>query len=179
MMWRWGENKRCPLCGEDWDGGYPYYKAVPDQIDRPKNEKWLDLLSEVLSDEELSKKQYDADRKKYNANMPYRMVIPQEENHIIWIKELFDAYGVKPNIRALPVQKSDNLREAYENAMKLEEDLIPKYERLIENAEDKVAQEVLGNILLQTRMHYVMFSHALNMGGMMQMNPMRFKRRAY
>jgi rubrerythrin len=179
MMWRWDDNERCPLCGQDWDGGYPYYKAVPDQIDRPKSEKWIKLLTEVLADEELSKKQYETDKNKYNVNMPYHMVIPQEENHILWIKDLFEAYGISPEVKSLPVLKSDNLREAYENAMKLEKDLIPKYERLITNAEDKISRKVLGTILLQTRMHYVMFSHALEMGGMMQMNPMRFKRRAY
>ncbi len=176
MMWRWTQD-RCPLCGQEWDGEHPYYRAVPDSLDRPKNEKWIDKLEEVLALEELSKKQYEADQDKFKLQMPYIMVIPQEENHIHWIRDLFMAYGITPEVESLPVEKTETLREAYENAMKLEEDLIPKYEQLIINAEDKVSREVLGNILLQTRMHYVMFSHALEMGEMGRMSPMRFRMR--
>lgn len=179
MMWEWKSNDRCPLCGQGWDGGYPYYKAVPDQINAPKNDKWIITLEKVLADEELSKKQYEADQKLFKVNMPYHMIIPQEENHIIWIRELFNAYGISPEVKSFPVVKSKDLSEAYESAMKLEEELVPKYEQLIANAEDKVAKEVLGNILLQTRMHYVMFSHALQMSGAARMNPMRFRRKAY
>ena len=154
-------------------------ETIPDQIDRPKDEKWIALLEDVLSLEEHSKKQYEVDRDEFNANMPYRMVIPQEENHIRWIKELFKAYALAPLAKELPVGKAESLSQAYENAMQLEEDLVPKYEQLITNAEDKYSRRVLGTILLQTRMHYVMFSHALDMGGMRQMNPMRFKMRSY
>ena len=31
---------------------------------------------------------------KFNAYMPYMMVISQEENHIDWIGQLFAAYGL-------------------------------------------------------------------------------------
>ncbi|MEA3494049.1 MAG: hypothetical protein U9R38_06655 [Candidatus Margulisiibacteriota bacterium] len=179
MMWKWKSNDRCPLCGQDWDGGYPYYKAVPDEINAPKSDKWILTLEKVLVDEEYAKKQYEADKKKFKVEMPYNMVIPQEENHIIWIRELFNAYGISPEAQSFPVVKSKNLREAYKSAMKLEEELIPKYERLIANAEDRVAKEVLGNILLQTRMQYVLFSHVLEMSGAERINPMRFRRRAY
>lgn len=178
MMWEW-KSDRCPLCGDEWDGGYPYYKAVPDQINAPKSDKWIITLEKVLADEELSKKQYEADQKRFKVKMPYQMIIPQEENHIIWIRELFTAYGISPEVDSFPVVKSKNLREAFESAMKLEEELIPKYEQLITNAEDKVAREVLGNILLQTRMHYVMFEHTLEMSGMGSRNLMRFRRKAY
>lgn len=178
MMWEW-QSDRCPLCGDEWAGGYPYYKAVPDQINAPKSDKWIITLEKVLADEELSKKQYEADQKQFKVKMPYHMIIPQEENHIIRIRELFTAYGISPEVKSFPVVKSKNLREAYESAMKLEEELIPKYEQLITNAEDEVAREVLGNILLQTRMHCVMFDHTLEMSGMGSRNLMRFRRKAY
>ena len=61
----------------------------------------------------------------------------------------------------------DELREAYEESAKLEQDLASKYEWLIQNAEDQSAKQLLGKILFQTRMHAIMFSHALQMGGWM------------
>ncbi len=99
--------------------------------------------------------------------MPYRMVIPQEDNHINWISQLFKAYGIPSDGKVPPAVKSENLAKAYEIAMKLEDDLVARYEWLIKNVEDEDSGEVLNTALLQTRMHYMMFNHALRMGGMM------------
>jgi len=51
--------------------------------------------------------------------------------------------------------------------VRLEADSIPRYERLVQGAQDPVTAQTLEAILSQTRMHYMMFNHVLGMGGMM------------
>lgn len=155
----------CPMCGRNWDGMYAGAVSIPEKLSRPKNEKWTGHLREILSLEELSKAQYQIDSNTYQVSMPYMMVIPQEDNHIEWIKELLKAYQLPLEAKKLPIKKTSDIIGAYQYAVQLESDLVPRYEQLIQQAEDDTARQVLGTILLQTRMHYTMFSHALWMSG--------------
>jgi rubrerythrin len=148
------------MCGHQW-------AQIPAKLPAPKSEKWLSELREVLTLEKFSLAQYEADRAKYQAPMPYHMVIPQEEDHIRWIRELFTAYGMKSDGSIPKLKQSSTVTQAYQIAMQLEEELIPKYENLIQKAEDQDSARVLNSILYQTRMHLMMFSHALRMGGRM------------
>jgi len=150
----------CPMCGQAW-------RSIPGTLAKPKSEAWLADLRDILSLERLSLVQYHADEDKYQVHMPYHMVIPQEELHIRWIGELFAAYGLSAASPTPAVRRSSTVTEAFEIALKLEADLIPRYEQLITKAEDPESARVLNLILHQTRMHYMMFSHALRMGGMM------------
>ncbi len=155
------------MCGRQWDGHGHDFGPIPDKLPTPKSQEWITKLQEILALEKQSKVQYEQDSGKYHAHMPYMMVIPQEDNHIRWIGQLFSGYGVPSDGKVPPEEVSKDLSQAYEIAMKLEEHLIPRYEWLIQNAEDKDSAQALDTILLQTRMHYTMFSHALRMGGMM------------
>ena len=137
---------------------------VPAQLPAPKNEEWVQKLDEILTLEKQSLAQYQADQEKFNAYMPYVMVIPQEENHIEWIGQLFEAYGLSADGKAAPVVENKTLTEAYELSAKLESDLLPRYEWLVKHAEDKDTAEVLNAILIQSRWHLVMFEHASQMG---------------
>lgn len=148
----------CPMCGQNW-------KKVPDKLPSPKSQAWLKNLKDILSLERLSLAQYRADENKYQVHMPYMMVIPQEDLHITWIRELFTAYGLSAVGPTPAVRKSQTITQAYEIAFKLEEELIPRYEQLINAAEDPESAQILRTILYQTQMHYMMFSHALRMGG--------------
>jgi hypothetical protein len=108
--------------------------------------------------------QYLADQEKFNAYMPYMMIIPQEENHIEWIGQLFEAYGLPADGKVGPVVENKTLTESYEISVKLEGDLLPRYEWLVKKAEDSDTAQVLNAILIQSRWHLVMFEHALRMG---------------
>jgi hypothetical protein len=141
---------------------------VPKSLPKPQDKEWVADLERVLSLEELSQRQYEADSAKYNLRMPYARVIPDERNHIRWIRDLFSAYDIAPSAKKLSLEQTGHAEEAYRVAMKLEEDLIPKYESLIQRAEDEDTAQILDAILLETRMHYTMFSHGLRMGGMMR-----------
>lgn len=156
---------RCPMCGNPWDGRAGGFGSIPAKLPKPKSREWIHKLQEILDREKESKAQYEADFERFHVPMPYRMIIPQEDNHILWISQLFSAYGLPCEGKALPVKKSSSLVEAYEIAIKLETDLVPRYEWLIGKVEDQDSGEVLNTALLQTRMHYVMFDHALRMGG--------------
>ena len=59
--------------------------------------------------------------------------------------------------QADPVQGA----EAYREALRIEQQLVHRYEWLVGNAGDEAASRVLGDILYQTRMHFAMFQHAL------------------
>jgi hypothetical protein len=65
------------------------------------------------------------------------------------------------------VAVTKTITEAFELCVKMEQDLIPRYEWLVKNAADRDSAGILNSILLQTRHHLVMFDHALKMGGTM------------
>lgn len=153
--------------------GYPIALDVPDKLPLPKNQEWTQKLQEVLALERLSYAQYAADAEKYNAYMPYHMVIPQEEDHIRTIEQLFAAYGLPADGKPRPVTDTKTITEAYEICIKLEGDLIPRYEWLVKNAGDRESAGFLNELLLQTRHHLTMFEHALRMGGGMGPGMMR------
>ena len=137
---------------------------VPAKLPAPKNVEWVQKLSEILTLEKQSLAQYQADQEKFNAYMPYMMVIPQEENHIEWIGQLFEAYGLPADGKVDPVVENETLTKAYELSVKMESDLLPRYEWLVKKAEDRDSSEVLNAILIQSRWHLVMFEHAFRMG---------------
>ena len=138
---------------------------IPKTLPKPVDDEWVGKLRKVLALEKLSLAQYEADRDKYHANMPYRMVIPNKEQHIDLINKLFAAYGIPADLKVQDEAKeTESLTEAYGIARKREQELIPQYEWLIQTANDDTTVEVLDAILLETRMHYTMFDHALRMG---------------
>jgi hypothetical protein len=157
----------CPMCGQQWDGRYGGEMQIPGNLPKPE-EAWLQRLSDVMGREKLSEKQYVKDSRKYNLRMPYMRVIPDEENHIAWIGGLFQAFGETYANDAPPVKNTASPEEAYRVAMELEQELVPDYEWMIRNASDEQTRQIIETILFQTRMHYTMFQHALNMGGMMR-----------
>jgi hypothetical protein len=137
---------------------------VPAKLPLPKNMEWVQKLREILTLEKQSLAQYQTDQEKFNAYMPYMMVIPQEENHIEWIDQLFKAYGLSADGKAALVVENKTLTEAYELSTKMESDLLPRYEWLVKEAEDRDTAQVLNAILIQSRWHLVMFEHAFRMG---------------
>jgi rubrerythrin len=147
--------------------GYNIAPDVPAKLPAPKSQEWVQKLREVLALERISYVQYTADAEKYNAYMPYHMVIPQEEDHVRAIERLFAAYALPAEGKPGPVTETKTVTEAYELCAKMERDLIPRYEWLVRNAGDRDSAGILNNILLQTRHHLVMFEHALRMGGTM------------
>ncbi len=154
-------------------GGYGYGMRqgirggwnIPAKLPAPKNTEWVQKLREVFTLEKESLAQYQADQEKFNAYMPYMVVIPQEYNHIDWIEQLFAAYDLPADGKVPPVVANKSLTEAYELSVKLESDLLPRYEWLVKKAEDRDTAQVLNTILIQSRWHLVMFDHALRMGG--------------
>jgi hypothetical protein len=147
--------------GSDMMGGWI---DVPTKLPAPKNTEWVQKLREILALEKQSLAQYQADQEIFNAYMPYMMVIPQEENHIEWIEQLFKAYGLPADAKAAPIVENKTLTAAYELSVKMENDLLPRYEWLVKKAEDRDTAQVLNTVLLQSRWHLVMFDHALRMG---------------
>jgi len=145
--------------------GYGGYTSVPQKLPVPKNKEWIGKLREILALERLSLEQYAADAEKYNTYMPYHMVIPQEQDHVMTIERLFAAYGLPTDGEPPAVKGTKTIEEAYKLCVKMERDLIPRYEWLIKNAEGRDTAGILNNLLIQTRYHLAMFEHALQAGG--------------
>ena len=154
-------------------GGYGYgmgpgmmgeWIDIPAKLPAPKNAEWVQKLREILRLEKESLAQYQTDQEKFNAYMPYMMVIPQEENHVQWIEQLFAAYGLPADGKTPPVVENKTLTNAYELSVKMANNLLPLYEWLVKKAEDRDTAQALNTILLQSRWHLVMFEHALRMG---------------
>jgi len=154
--------------------GYLIAPEVPNKLPVPKSQEWKQKLQDVLALERLSYAQYTADAEKFNAYMPYMMVIPQEEDHIQAINRLFSAYGIMPAAgKQAAAEETKTITEALELCIKMEKDLILRYEWLVKNAGDRESAGIINEILLQTRHHLVMFDHALRMGGGMGPGMMR------
>jgi rubrerythrin len=154
--------------------GYQVASDVPDKLPTPKSQEWTQKLQDVLALERLSYAQYTADVEKFNAYMPYMMVIPQEEDHIRAIDRLFSAYGLPTAGKQAAIMETKTITEALELCVKMEKDLIPRYEWLVKNAGDRTSAGIINEILLQTRYHLTMFEHALRMGGSMGPGMMRY-----
>jgi hypothetical protein len=160
-------------CGGRMGGGGPMgmggmrggQVSIPDQLPAPKNQEWLNKLKEVLALEKLSVAQYSADQAKFQANMPFTMVLRQEDWHVNWITALLKAYGVAADVQTPAITPTNSLKGAYQVCIKLEADLVAPYEWLIKNAEDQTSAQVLTTILRQTRMHQHMFQRHLQMLG--------------
>jgi len=152
---------------------------IPEKLPQPKSQEWKDKLQEIYVNEVYSQAQYEADFRAHQIPRPYRMIIPQEQQHIDWISRLLKAYGLIPSTQRLQVIETKSLEEAYAVGKKLEADLVPHYEWLIKNAEDDTARQVLEVVLLETRHHYVMFDHAGGMGGPGGRGPGRGGMRGY
>jgi len=145
--------------------GYGIYTYVPKKLPVPKNKEWIGKLREILALEKLSLEQYATDAEKYNTYMPYHMVIPQEQDHVMTIERLFTAYGLTTDGKPPAVKDTKTLEEAYQLCVKMERDLIPRYEWLVRNTEDRDTAGILNNLLIQTRYHLAMFEHVLQVGG--------------
>jgi len=144
-------------------GGWDWVD-IPSKLPAPKNAEWVQKLKDILTLEKQSLAQYQADQEKFNAYMPYMMIIPQEENHIEWIEQMFKGYGLPSNGKVSPVVQTATMTEAYELSAKLENDLLPRYEWLVKNTGDRDSAQALNTILIQSRWHMVMFEHAIRMG---------------
>ncbi|MGB5218953.1 MAG: hypothetical protein WBN66_11725, partial [Smithella sp.] len=107
---------------------------VPAKLPAPKSTEWTQKLREILTLEKESLAQYQADQEKFNVYMPYMMVIPQEENHVEWIGQLFKAYGLPADGKTPPVVDNKTLKQAYELSVKMENELLPRYEWLVKKA---------------------------------------------
>ncbi len=161
------DSGHCPMCGRAWDGTNYSTPTIPDSLPAPDGTAWINRLDGVMARERLSRAQYENDRSTYRIPMPYNMVIPQEDDHIEWLGQLYAAYGMQAPDSVPPVQETSSARDALQLGMQLEEELIPEYEWLIANSANDETQQLLEDILYQTRMHRTMFQHALSMGGMM------------
>lgn len=137
---------------------------VPDKLPVPRNAEWIKKLRSVWVSENKNLAQFEADQEKFNAFMPYIMVIPQTDRHIRWIEDLFKAYGLALDEKLSLVGPANTLTEAYEKSIARENELLPQYEWLVKNAEDLDSAHVLDTILIRSRIHYVLFEHALRMG---------------
>ena len=138
---------------------------IPDKLPTPKSQEWINKLRDILALEKLSVAQYSADQAKYQAGMPYHMVLRQEDWHVNWITALLKAYGVSTEVKTPAITPTNSLKEAYQVCIKLEAELFAPYEWLIKNAEDQTSAQVLTTILRQTRMHHHMFQRHLQMLG--------------
>ncbi|HQK99616.1 MAG TPA: hypothetical protein PK090_02525 [Smithellaceae bacterium] len=145
--------------------GYGSSANVPVKLPVPESKEWIEKLRDVLALERLSLEQYAADAEKYNTYMPYHMVIPQEQDHVMTIENLFSAYGLPVDRKPQAIKDTKTLEEAYQLCAKMERDLIPRYEWLIKNASDRDSSGILNYLLIQTRYHLAMFDHAIQVGG--------------
>ena len=149
----------CPLCGQPWRGRVKPELAIPDKLPTPKNQLWVRKLRMALAMEKLAKAQFEADQKKFGVSHPYLYVLPEIDQHLVWISKLFSAYGLSADGKTSPVKTSDSLLQALKTGRKLEAELATQYEWLLKHAGDKATKMVLNTILTQTNMNKDLFQN--------------------
>jgi rubrerythrin len=138
---------------------------IPDKLPTPKSQEWLNKLRDILSLEKLSVAQYSADQAKFQDRQSYAKILRQGNWHVTWITSLLKSYGVPAEAQTPAITPTNSLKQALEVSLKLKTDLIPQYEWLIKNAEDKTSARVLTTILQQTRAHRQSFQRHVQMLG--------------
>ena len=106
-------------------GCYEREMSIPDKLQKPKSDEWVSKLKQILALEKLSQVQYEADSKKYQVHMPYRMVIPQEANHIEWINKLFAAYGLPSDVKSTTCQRNNNINTGIRECKRIRKESYP------------------------------------------------------
>ncbi len=154
------QEKSCPLCGQPWRERVRPELKIPQKLPAPKNHLWISKLRMALSMEKLAKAQFEADQKKFGVSDPYLYVLPEIEQHIVWIGKLFSAYGLSAQEKTaaeMTVKTSGTLLKALRNGRTLEEELIRLYAWLLEHAGDKATKLVLNTMLTQTHINLDLF----------------------
>jgi hypothetical protein len=132
----------------------------------PKDREWVMKLGKALTLERTCRDQYTADSEKLNISMPYRVVLPQVEDHIQALTDLLNARGLSAGEQPKSPVQTKSIQQAYRLAVKMGQDLIAHYEWLVRNAEDRDAAATINAILAQTRRHLMLFEHGLRSGRM-------------
>lgn len=137
-----------------------------------QTQEWMNRLYDALKLENQSVVQYERHTQKYNAHMPYHMVIPQEYEHVNSINSILNSYNQKSTSEHPPIREGQSLQEAYVLDRNLESDLLNRYRWLIENSNDSNATQKLRINQSQTQHHYTMFNNAIRRQDMHR-GPMR------
>jgi len=153
------------LAGRDFGLWQPWgWIRIPGKLPVPGNAEWVKKLKAARVSEIKALAQFEADLDKFPAFMPYAMVIPQTDQHIRWIEELFKAYGLVLDEEIYLVGPAASQSVAYEKSKMLESELVALYEWLVKNAEDRDSVRVIDTILIRSRFHAILFEHVLRMG---------------
>ncbi|MEX1376279.1 MAG: DUF2202 domain-containing protein [Eubacteriales bacterium] len=93
------------------------------------------MLHYAIQDEYLARQEYEMIMDEYGNQRPFSNIIKAEENHIIWLKELYDAYGYDtPEDNAMDYAVlPDSLSEAFDVGVQAEIDNIAMYEKFLED----------------------------------------------
>jgi hypothetical protein len=159
---------RCIMCGREWNCSYDYFPAIPDSLRPPKNRQWIKHLDGLLKRERFALAQYRREPEIYRLHTPYTVIIPQKQSQVEWITALFPVLGMKiPDSTGTPSDTA-SWHDVLQVSMNLERLLIREYEWLVQNTENEKTRRVLSDFLYQTRMHYIMFQHALSIRGLLR-----------
>lgn len=164
-------SKRCPVCGKEWDGNYRLVSNIPAVLPKPKNQEWVKKFNELLSQEMTAEAQYRIDQEKFGVySYPYGMILPQDQDHIRWLIKILNAYGLSATAKTANVKASDTLEQAYDKAIKMEQNITQGYEWIVPKTENDYSKWVLNTLLLHSRLQQAMFTHALKMKDLVKQN---------
>ena len=92
------------------------------------------MLEYAIQDEYLARQEYESIMEEYGEVRPFSNIIKAEENHIIWLKELYEKYDIEiPEDTAIDhVVVPESLDIAYEVGVQAEIDNIAMYEKFLE-----------------------------------------------
>lgn len=93
------------------------------------------MLHYAIQDEYLARQEYELIMDEYGEQNPFSNIIKAEENHIEWLKELYEVYGYDvPQDNAIDyVVLPDSLEEAFDAGVQAEIDNIAMYEKFLQS----------------------------------------------
>lgn len=119
----------------------------------------MDMLLYAVQDEYLARGEYLSIIETFGSQRPYSNIIKSEETHLVYLKEVFDSYGLDfPNDESIDhIIIPDNLLEAAKTGVQAEIDNIEMYELFLSYDLPENVTEVFSSLKNGSHSHLAAF----------------------
>lgn len=119
----------------------------------------MDILLYAVQDEYLARGEYLSIIETFGSQRPYSNIIKSEETHLVYLKEVFDSYGLDfPNDESIDhIIIPDNLLEAAKTGVQAEIDNIEMYELFLSYDLPENVIEVFSSLKNGSHSHLAAF----------------------
>ncbi len=125
------------------------------------------MLRYAIEDEYLARQEYESIMEEFGEQKPFSNIIKAEENHIAWLKGIYDDYGYEiPEDKAIDyIVLPDSIEQALELGVQAEIDNIAMYEKFLEQELPEDITDVFVELRDASKNHLEAFKKGVRGGG--------------